>query len=146
MCIGATPKQEGFADCKSNGNIGCKLGSLIPVHKSHKLYMDNLFSGVPLYLEFLHRGIFCMGTVRLNRLPRIKTCMITDSDLKAKGRSSFTEYEGTVKDKEGKDGKIKESVGSVRVVRWNDNNICTLMSSMGSGHPITQVRRWDKFE
>ena len=143
VCIGPTPKQEDFFDCKSTGNTVCKLGTLIPVDKSHKLYMDNLFSSIPLFLQFLQRGIYCMGTVSLNRFPKIKTCMITDKYLKAKGKSSFAEYEGTIKDKEG---EVKETVGSVRVIRWNDNNTCTLMSSMGSAYPIAQVKRWDKTE
>ena len=69
--------------------------------------------------------------------------MVTDKDLKDQGKSSFAEYEGKIMDKKG---KIKESVGSVRVIRWNDNSICTLISTMGSGYPVAKVLRWDKEE
>ena len=58
VCVGATPKQYGFADCKSSSNTVCKLGSLNPINKGHTLYMDNLFSGLPLYFEFFERNIY----------------------------------------------------------------------------------------
>ena len=99
--------------------------------------MDNLFSGVPLYLELYERGVYCMGTARLDRVPNIKSVMITDGDLKALGRSAFEEYECQL-DLNG------ESI--IRVIRWNDNNIFTLMSTMSLGFPPDTVQRWDRSE
>ena len=65
--------QNGFPDLGSIGNTVLKGAQLIPTGLNHKLYMDNLFSGVPLYLELHERGVFCMGTARLDRVPNIKS-------------------------------------------------------------------------
>ncbi|XP_050726534.1 piggyBac transposable element-derived protein 2-like [Eriocheir sinensis] len=132
VCVGSTPKVDGFPDLKSSANTVCKLASIIPTHKNHRLYMDNLFSTIPLYFEMYKRGILCMGTVRTNRLSGLR--MIPDKDLKAKGKSAFVEY----------DGKVETCPESVRVVRWNDSNLCTIMSTMGSAQPVTNIPRWDK--
>ncbi|XP_045115262.1 piggyBac transposable element-derived protein 2-like [Portunus trituberculatus] len=132
VCVGATPKVDGFPDLKSSANIVCKLASIIPTHKNYRLYMDNLFSTIPLYFEMYKRGILCMGTVRTNRLSGLR--MIPDKDLKAKGKSAFVEY----------DGKVETCPESVRVVRWNDSNLCTIMSTMGSAQPVANIPRWDK--
>lgn len=132
ICAGKTPKVDGFPDMKSTANTVCKLTSVIPHHKNHRLFMDNLFSSVPLFLEMFKRDILCMGTVRSNRLSGLK--LISDKDLKSKGKSAFVEYEG----------QLSTCAGAVRVVRWNDNNICTVMSTMGSAQPVTTIGRWDK--
>ena len=131
ICVDATPKVEGFPDLKSSANVVCKLASVIH-QKNHRLFMDYLFSTVPLYLEMFNRGILCMGTVRSNRLTGLK--LIPDKDLKFKGNGAYMKY----------DGKIDTCAGSVRVLRWNDNNICTVMSTMGSAQPVTTIDRWDK--
>ena len=135
MCVGSTPRVEDFPDLKSSANVVAKLASIVPKQVNHKIYMDNLFSTVPLYLEFLKRGIFCTGTVRLNRCSGLKDqCLVPDADIKAKGKSSFIEYEG----------KIKDTTDDIRVIRWYDNNFCSIMSTMGSAQPISTVQRWDK--
>lgn len=132
ICVEKTLKVDGFPDLKSNANIVCKLASVIPQHKNHRLFMDNLFSTLPLYYEMHTRGILCMGTVRSNRLTGLK--LIPDKALKAKGKSAYVEYEG----------KINTCAGSERVVRWNGNSICTVMSTIGSAQPVTTIGRWDK--
>lgn len=83
-------------------------------------------------MKCITRGILCIGTVRSNRLAGLK--LIPDKELKVKGKSAYVEYEG----------KISTCAGSVRVVRWNDSSVCTVMSTMGSTHPVTTIGRWDK--
>ena len=134
VCVRATPKQDGYPDIGSIGNTVLKGANLIPGGLGHKLYMDNLFPGVPLFQELYKREIYCMGTARLDRVPNIKSAMITDADLKALGKSAYKEYEG----------KIDEDEANIRVIRWNDNNCFTLMSTFSSGYPPTTVERWDK--
>ena len=75
-----------------------------------------------------------MGTARLDRVPNIKSAIITDADLKALGKSAYREYEGN----------IDEDEANIRVIRWNDNNCFTLMSTFSSGYPPTTVELWDK--
>lgn len=131
VCVAKTPKVDSFPDLKSSANIVCKLSSVIPKHKNHRLYMDNFFSTVPLFFEMYKRGILCMGTVRNNRLSGLN--VISDKDLKSKGKSAYVEYEG----------KIDTCPEAVRVVRWNDNNTVSIMSTMGSAQPVTTISRWD---
>ncbi|KAK4325581.1 hypothetical protein Pmani_003843 [Petrolisthes manimaculis] len=83
ICVGKTQKVDGFPDLKSSANTVCKLAAVIPNHKNHRLFMDNLFSTVPQYYEMFNRGILCMGTVRSNRLAGLK--LIPDKELKSKG-------------------------------------------------------------
>ena len=126
-----TPKVDDFPDVNPTFNTVAKLASLIPQNKNHKLFMDNLFSSIQIFYELYARGILCMGTVRSNRLSGLT--MIDDKSLKAMGKSSFIEYEG----------RLNTNDGTVRVIRWFDNNICTLLSTMGSAQPITTIDRWD---
>ena len=93
--------------------------------------MDNLFSSLALYYELYNRGIFCLGTVRKNRLSGLTP--ILDKDLKAIGKYAFEEYEG----------KINTCDQPVRAIKWFDNNVCTLLSSFGSAQPVTTIDRWD---
>lgn len=85
--VGSTPKVDGFPDLKSSANTVCKSASIIPTHKNHTLYMDNLSSTIPLYFEVYKRGILCMGIVCTNRLSGLR--MIPDKDLKAKGKCAL---------------------------------------------------------
>ena len=82
-----------------------------------------------------------MGTVRLNRVPAIDTVIISDADLKAKGKSSYVEYEGKLADDKG---VVPENAPGIRIIRWNDNNFFTIMSTFGSAQPGGTVQRWDR--
>ena len=75
-----------------------------------------------------------MGTARLERVPNLKSVLISDEDLKDLGRSAYKEYKGQIDGYES----------NIRVIRWNDNNIFTLMSTFSSGYPPTTVQRWDR--
>ena len=74
-----------------------------------------------------------VGTARLDRVPAIGTVLVSDKDLKARGRSEFEEYEGTLGDD-----------SSVRICRWVDNNMVTLIYTMGSAQPQGEILRWVK--
>ena len=135
IATGKTPQQEGHPDIGSIGNLVLKLCTILPNNLNLKMFMDNYFSGVPLFLELLKRGIYCLGTVRLNRVPGLNSILITDKELKDQGRSAFVEYQGE-HDKSGNK--------CIRVVRWNDNNIFNLMYTFGSALPKDTVQRWDR--
>ena len=96
IACGASPQQPGFPDIGSTGNMVLKLCSIIPVNQSHKVYMDNYFSSIPLFYELLANGIHTMGTVRLDRLAGISNVIISDSDLQNKGIRAFREYEAVL--------------------------------------------------
>ena len=73
-----------------------------------------------------------MGTVRANRL--IALDVITPKELKARGRSSYIEYEA----------RLDTCKESLRVVRWLDGNTVNIMSSYSSAQPNGTVGRWIK--
>ncbi|CAL4126748.1 unnamed protein product [Meganyctiphanes norvegica] len=134
LCVEPTPAQDGHPDIGSTGNLVLKLCSIVPRHENYKVYMDNYFSGVPLFLELRRLGIHCMGTVQLPRASGLKSVLIPDHELIKKGKSSFVEYEGKL-DNKGKD---------LRVVRWNDGKIVNIMSSFGSALPLGTCERWQR--
>ena len=61
FCTGATPRVEGFPDVGSSGNIVIKLASIVPEKRNFKIYADNYFLNVPLYIEMFKRGIQNIG-------------------------------------------------------------------------------------
>ena len=70
----------GQPDLRASGNIVMKFFANIPRHKSHKLFTDNWYTGVPLATSLMIQGIALAGTVRANRL---RNCLIpSHKDLK----------------------------------------------------------------
>ena len=70
----------GQPDLRASGNIVMKFFANIPRHKSHKLFIDNWYTGVPLATSLMIQGIALAGTVRANRL---RNCLIpSHKDLK----------------------------------------------------------------
>ena len=57
ICVGSTPRQIGYPDIGSTGNLVLKMASLIPNDMNYKLYMDNYFSTMALFYELLTRDI-----------------------------------------------------------------------------------------
>ena len=121
ICVGATKQQDGHPDIGATGNIVLQLCKIIPIHLDYKVVMDNYFSGVPLYYELLKRGTHCFGTVKLNRVPGISSVILPDNELIARGKSSFVEYEGTMKDAEG--NVPANDTQHIRVIRWYDKSV-----------------------
>ena len=107
--------------------------SIIPENMNFKVFTDNYFSSLPLLLEMNKKGFQMVGTVKLDRVPGIKNVLVSDKDLKARGKSEFEEYEGKLGDD-----------SSVRVCRWVDNNMVTLIYTMGSAQPEGELLRWVK--
>ena len=88
---GAFPAVTGFPDLGSTGNRVLSLSSILPSNKNFKLYMDNYFMTLPICFELAKRQIYTLETARLNRLSGIKSIIITDDELKAKGTRAFEE-------------------------------------------------------
>ena len=130
FCVAPTPRVEGFPDLGSCANTVLQLSTLVPRFRNHKLFVDNYFSNIPLYMEMEKLGIQMVGTVRIDRCPGFKNVCISDKDLRALGKSAFKEYEA----------KLDERV--VRICRWFDNNLVTFIYTLGSAQPETEVLRW----
>ena len=61
-----TGKQGNTAEVGLGGNVVQKLVDDIK-GTFRCVYMDNFFSGVPLYLDLLENNIYACGTIRSNR-------------------------------------------------------------------------------
>ncbi|MGH0137134.1 UNVERIFIED_CONTAM: hypothetical protein FKN15_015830 [Acipenser sinensis] len=121
---------NGMPDLGASSNIVLKLANIIPQHQNFKLYHDNWFTSIGLEVELAKRGIYCLGTVRSNRL---KECTLkTDAEFKKLGRGSYDE-------------KLT-SVDGVQLIasKWQDNQSVTLLSTFSGIYPTSSVKRWDK--
>ena len=130
--VGSCPRNPGLQDLGSTGNIVLKLCSLIPSNLSHKVTMDNYFTSVPLFHLLLSRGIHSMGTLRMDRAHGLN--VIEDKDLMAEGKSAFREYRGS----------FDNGDHDMRVVRWSDNKVISLIYTYGSAYPMKTCQRWDR--
>ncbi|KAI4455234.1 transposase is4 [Holotrichia oblita] len=97
----------------------------------YQFYVDNLFSSVPLFEFFSQNGYACTGTFRDNRIP--KNCPLKAKDqLKKQSRGTF-------------DSIIAKDVGII-FVRWLDNSVVTVGSTLHGVHPINNVKRYFQAE
>lgn len=120
----------GEPDLGASSNVVLKLAQSIPVGLNHLLYFDNWFTSLPLMTTLAKKQIFCLGTVRINRLPGIP--LIKDKDLIKRGKGSYQEVAALVEDTE------------VRVVKWADNRVVNLMSTFASAELKDNCKRFDK--
>ena len=94
------------------------------------LYFDNWFTSYPLLHGLSQCGIYCLGTVRSNRLPGCN--LLPDKQLRGQGRGAHEE-------KECVDGN-----NAIRVIKWFDSKSVTFLTSFESAGPTSTVKRWDK--
>ena len=115
---------------KASGNIVLTLLQHIPRNKWYKLFCDNWYTGVDLFKTLHDQGIGCLGTVRANRLSKIK--MTSDQVMRKNGRGSVelwtTNYDGV----------------ELRAIKWFDNRGVTLLSTYESVNPVSNVSRFDR--
>ena len=57
FCVGPTPRVEPSPDIGSSSNIVLKLTSIIPDNMNYKVFTDNYFSSVPLYIEMKNKRV-----------------------------------------------------------------------------------------
>lgn len=100
----------------------------------YSIFIDNFFTTLPLIIELQTRGYNCIGTVKSNRIPG--DCGLTDCKLfNKKQRGSFETTLGKTDDNQ-----------SLCIVRWKDNAIVTVASSLCDTKSNRNVRRWCKIE
>ena len=127
---GKISSPKNFPDLGASSNIVLTLSTVIPQNKNYLLYFDNWFTSYPLVCELAKRKIYCLGTVRTNRL---RGCnLLQDKELKRNGRGSFDE-------KESKNGRT-----TIRAIKWYDSKAVTFLTSFESAYPVETVQRWDK--
>ncbi|CAL9686005.1 unnamed protein product [Knipowitschia caucasica] len=127
VCQGAVDPHKVKSDVGASGDVVLKMTSTLPAGKNHKVFADNYFTSVPLVEHLKERGIYYIGTVRMNR---VRNCnMMDEKVLKEKGRGSL-------------DARVNQD--NIIIVRWNDNKPVNLLSSYVGIEPMGSVKRWDR--
>lgn len=91
-----------------------------------KLFMDNLFTLLPLLTELKNNGIFVLGTLRLNRVKNIQSYLVAGK-LLPRGASS-----------------VATSNDNISVVRWVDNKEVHTISTYAGALPEDETKRFDR--
>ncbi|CAH2002562.1 unnamed protein product [Acanthoscelides obtectus] len=127
---GATNQPENLPDISASSNIVIRLAENIPKHQNFLLFFDNWFCSPELQIELARNGIYSVGTIRENRVP--SSGLPTDKSLKKQGRGSFEERITSC-------GSTK-----LKIVKWQDNKVVTLLSTFIGGYPVTTIKRFDR--
>lgn len=69
--------------------VVANLCSTLPKKVGHKVYCDNYFTTPDLFIHLQKEGIFCVGTVRSNRLKGAQKLLKAEKELKKDQRGSF---------------------------------------------------------
>lgn len=119
-------------DLGVTGNVVVRLMKVVPRNINHIVYFDNYYTSIPLACYLHKQKIFCLGTVRTNRLPNNKLPNQQAFMKKSIPRGSFEEHMTTY---DGTD---------VSVTMWKDNKIVTLLSTYVGAEPVQKINRFDK--
>ena len=106
------------------GGVVMRLMSGLP-KGPYIVYTDNFFTSLKLAETLLSKGIGLTGTARANRLEK---CPLSSLEKTNRGTMDY---------------RMETKVG-VLVVRWNDNNIVTVVSTVDPVLPSKKVMRWSK--
>ena len=95
-------------------------------HKGYRLFVDNWYTSVPLFLELERRGILACGTVRSNR--------------KFLPKEIVDQQNEQVKRLKRGDSLFRQS-GNLVCCTWKDKKPVHLLSTIPEGLEIGQVER-----
>jgi Transposase IS4 len=126
--IGAEKNNEVANELGVSAAVVANLCKSLPENVGHKIYCDNYFTSPNLFIYLRTRGIFCLGTVRSNRLKGGDKLLKSEKDLKANGRGSCD--------------SIVDANSSLCALRWLDNGSVTLISNFLGAEMASPARRW----
>lgn len=103
------------------------LLSRAPINpKEHAVYFDNFFTNYNLLVDLKSLGYRATGTLRKNRT---KQCpLISSKDMRRKSRAEY-------------DHRF-DKTNEILMVRWKDNNVCTIGTNFDTVEPLGKVKRW----
>ncbi|OWR52641.1 hypothetical protein KGM_202606 [Danaus plexippus plexippus] len=128
-------------DLGAASNVVVRLSKQIPNFVNHILYFDNFYTSLGLLTYLRSRGIYSLGTVRVNRVPNCKLSSDAILQQKKVDRGYSEEFVGTAY---GID---------ISSVLWNDTKTVRLLSTYVGVKPfaskninkqISKVTRWDR--
>jgi len=112
------------------GSVVMDLLSELSSDQKYCLYIDILFTSLPLLDHLAADSFGATGTMRINRSKKAPLKNPKDLLKTARGSHHFVH---------------DESSGSV-IVQWHDSNIVTIASNCHSVNPLGQARRWSHKE
>lgn len=128
----------GAPDLGTTANIVVRLCQTVPDFVHHVVYFDNLYTSLPLLVYLRARGIYCLGTIRSNRIPNCK--FPSDAVVNKKERGYSVEYVG------------KAYGIDINTVLWKDNKSVRLAStyvgieSFATANPDQQRAKAARFD
>ena len=118
------------ADLGLGGSVVTQLVKKLPPALPYRLFIDNFFTSRRLLDHLKTMSISVTGTVTANRTEK---CPLKEpSELKKASRGTF-------------DYSLDRKSGML-AVRWNDNNVVTVLSNCFGIEPVTQAKRWSASE
>lgn len=96
------------------------------IGKNHKLFLDNLFTSLPLLRHLKDQHILVLGTLRLNRVPGIMEHLL-DGKYLQRGWTS-----------------LATSDDNITVLRWQDNKLVHTISTYAGAIPEDKAKRFDR--
>jgi hypothetical protein len=105
-----------------------KLSETLP--EGCSVYMDRLFSTVPIIEELHAKGLHGTGPLTKDRIPNDCAVLGSDSELRNRGRGS---YDQAVRDD-----------GQVSIVKWLDSRPVIMASNIHGARPVEYITRWCK--
>lgn len=113
------------------GSVVKKLS--VDIFPGTTIYFDRYFTSIHLLDYLLEKGIFGVGTIMNNRIPKaVRGKIKKDAELLREGRGTHEEW--------------VRSDGKVSLLKWMDNRSVMMASSSAGSLPVSNVRRWDKKE
>lgn len=104
-------------------HVVTEFAKLLTSPSNHKLFFDNFFSSYDLFVKLREMGIRATGTTREGRF----------------GDAPFTDKKKFKKTTRGTYEYYSDQ--SVNAVRWNDNNVVTMLTNFDHTLPVKQVQR-----
>lgn len=112
------------------GSVVADFAKILPEGTRFNFFFDNFFTSVKLLCHLNKSNCTGTGTVRNNR---IENAPLTD----VKVFNKFTR---------GSHVQMTDKLSKVTLVRYNDNNIVTVASTLAGVNPIGKTRRYSKAE
>ena len=129
---GKSSKAEAQPNLLMGGNVVYRLTRTLPRNVNHKVFFDNFFSSIALMNCLKKDAFWAVATIRKDRLKGAADHLLSEKELKKKGRGSF-DY-------------VVEANSGVTVLRWFDNGLVQMVSNYVGNDLASQARRWSKKE
>lgn len=113
-----------------SGDIVMALCEGLPQGQNFKVFFDNWFSSLQLAVALKEKQLFCVGTIRADRIGKCK--LLSEKELKCSGRGS-------------KDWSV-EREHNIALVRWFDRKSINFISTYAAVEPESTCKRYKASE